>query len=301
MERELKPLKDRLEREQKNYFAPADRRLFLAFVRRAQALGPQERIAAVDKHFGPRFDEKAVLAKLDAMYAGTKVLDVQERMKMAAESPAQLAARKDPLLAFGAELAQELEALEVSLDARAGASLRLRPEWRKVVLAHAGKPVAPDANSTLRVSFAHVKGYSPRDGVQYTPQTTLSGMMAKNTGEEPFDVPEKVQAAAEAKRHGAWADKRLGDVPVDFLSDADTTGGNSGSPVVNGKGQLVGVNFDRVWENVANDFGYNPDIARNVSVDVRYLLWNLDQVENADALLRELGVRKGAPTVKESR
>lgn len=302
MERELKALKDKLEREQKNYFAPADRRLFLAFVRRAQALGPQERIAAVDQHFGPRFDEQRVLAKIDAMYAGTRVLDLQERMKMAAETPAQLAARKDPLLTFGADLAEELEALEVTADARAGASLRLRPEWRKVVLAHAGKPVAPDANSTLRVSFAHVKGYSPRDGVIYTPQTTLSGMMAKNTGEEPFDVPEKVAAAAEARRYGAWADKRLGDVPVDFLSDADTTGGNSGSPTVNGKGQLVGVNFDRVWENVANDFGYNPDIARNVSVDVRYLLWNLDQVENADALLRELGVRKGpAPAAAAGR
>ncbi|MBF5044894.1 S46 family peptidase [Aggregicoccus sp. 17bor-14] len=293
MERELAGLKDRLEREQTNYFLPADRRLFLAFVRRAQALGPQERIAAVDKHFGGRFDERAVLAKIDQLYAGSKVMDAAERMKMFTETPDQLAARKDPLLAFGADLAQELEALEEVQDARAGASLRLRPEWRKLVLAHAGKPVAPDANSTLRVTFAHVKGYAPRDGVVYTPQTTLTGMMAKRTGKEPFEVPEKVAQAAEAKRFGPWMDKRLGDVPVDFLADADTTGGNSGSPTVNGKGQLVGVNFDRVWENVANDFGYNPDIARNVNVDVRYVLWNLDQVENADALLRELGVRKG--------
>ncbi len=85
-----------------------------------------------------------------------------------------------------------------------------------------------------------------------------------------------------------------------FLADADTTGGNSGSPTVNGKGELVGVNFDRVWENVANDFGYNPEVARNVNVDVRYVLWMLDQVEDADALLRELGVRKGPATVQES-
>ena len=83
----------------------------------------------------------------------------------------------------------------------------------------------------------------------------------------------------------------LGDVPVDFLADADRTGGNSGSPVVNGRGELVGVNFDRVWENVANDFGYNEAVARNVSVDVRYLLWILDRVEHADSLLKELGVR----------
>ena len=89
---------------------------------------------------------------------------------------------------------------------------------------------------------------------------------------------------------GRWADTTLKDVPVDFLSDADTTGGNSGSPTVNGRGELVGVNFDRVWENVANDFGYNPAVARNVNADVRYLLWMLDRVKHGDWLLKELGV-----------
>ena len=81
-------------------------------------------------------------------------------------------------------------------------------------------------------------------------------------------------------------------MPVDFLADADTTGGNSGSPVVNGRGELVGVNFDRVWENVANDFGYNPDVARNVSVDVRYMLWLLEALHGGAAgpLMEEMGV-----------
>jgi hypothetical protein len=151
--------------------------------------------------------------------------------------------------------------------------------WRKAVIAHAGKPVAPDANGSLRVSLAHVKGYVPRDGVVYTPFTTLAGLLAKHTGEEPFLVPQAVRdAASHAKL----------DLPVNFLADADTTGGNSGSPVVNGKGQLVGLNFDRVWENVANDFGYNPEIARNVSVDIRYLRWTLENVEKAAELVREL-------------
>jgi hypothetical protein len=301
MDREQARLKDRLEREQKNLFVPAEKKLLLAFVRRAQALGPEERIAAVDKHFGKTFSEKDALAKIESLYAGTKVLTLDERMKMAGETVAQLEARKDPLLAFGLDLAKELTALDEVRDRRQGAALRLRPEWRKAVLAHAGKPVAPDANSTLRVTFAKVKGYAPRDGAIYTPQTTLTGLLAKHTGEEPFNAPSKVRTVAEARRFGTWVDPRLKDVPVNFLSDADTTGGNSGSPTVNGKGQLVGVNFDRVWENVANDFGYNPEVARNVSVDVRYVLWMLDQVEDADALLRELGVRKGPPVVKENR
>lgn len=301
MERELAQLRERVEREQKNFFPPAEKRLLQMFVRRAQALGAGERIAAVDKHFGAKASEAEVAAKVDAMYAATKVTVLAERLAMFTETPEQLAARKDPLLAFGIDLAEEVRALDDLTDARAGASLRLRPEWRRAVLAHAGKPVAPDANRTLRVSFAKVQGYAPRDGVWYTPQTTLSGMLAKHTGAEPFIVPDKVRAAAEAKRFGPWVDAKLQDVPVDFLSDADTTGGNSGSPTVNGKGQLVGVNFDRVWENVANDFGYNPDVARNVNVDVRYLLWMLDQVEDADALLRELGVRKGKPVAQEKR
>lgn len=79
-------------------------------------------------------------------------------------------------------------------------------------------------------------------------------------------------------------------MPLDFLADADTTGGNSGSPTVNGRGELVGLNFDRVWENVSNDFGYNPDVARNVNVDIRFFLWLLKDVDHADGILKELGV-----------
>ena len=125
----------------------------------------------------------------------------------------------------------------------------------------------------------------------YKDRPTLSGIVEKDTGVEPFNAPKTELDAAAAHRYGRWRDARLNDVPVDFLADADTTGGNSGSPVVNGRGELVGVNFDRVWENVANDFGYNAEVARNVNVDVRYLLWMLDVVQHAHGVLRELGVK----------
>ena len=153
--------------------------------------------------------------------------------------------------------------------------------------------MAPDANSTLRVSFAHVQGYSPRDGIEMEPQTRVAGVVEKQTGKEPFDAPEALLAAAARAPASPWADPWLHDVPVCFLADADTTGGSSGSPVLNGRGELVGVNFDRVWENVANDFGYDPEVARNVSVDVRYLLWLLSTLEGEAArpLLRELRPR----------
>lgn len=291
MDRELPRLKDRLEREQKNLYLPADQRLLQAWVERALALGPDERIAAVDRTFGAKATPTQVKRKIAALYRRTKVLTLKERLKMAEESVKQLRARKDPLLDFGLAVASELSKLRDETDRREGFSLKNRPVWRRAVLAAAGKPVAPDANRTLRVTFGSVQGYVPQDGLIATPQTTLSGLVQKYTGEAPFEAPPKLLEAARAKRYGPWAAPSLKDVPVNFLADADTTGGNSGSPVVNSRGELVGVNFDRVWENVANDFGFNPEIARNVSVDIRYALWILSEVEGATELLQELGLR----------
>lgn len=287
MDRELPRLRDRLEREQKNYYAPADRAMFAVFVRRA--LDPAARIGAVEKTFGSAGDVRRAIADL---YAGSRVMDPAQRARMFDQTPAQLKARNDPLIELGFALAAEQMALRDRQDRASGTVSRLRPVWRKAVAAHAGKPVAPDANASLRVSFAHVKGYEPRDAVIYSPQTTMSGMLEKYTGEEPFDAPEDVLRAARARDFGPWADPRLNDLPLDFLSDADTSGGNSGSPAVNGDGEIVGVNFDRVWENVANDFGYNPAVARNVNADIRYLLWLLDRVHRGSWLLEELGIGK---------
>jgi hypothetical protein len=250
------------------------------------------RSAAVDSFLGKDRSPEGIKAKVADLFTRTRVTDLEERLKMFAESRAQLQARRDPLLDLALALDRELLDWKEREDRYKGAVSRLRPRWQRAVIAHAGRPVAHDANGTLRVSLAHVKGYSPRDAIQLEPRTTLSGVVEKHTGEEPFDVPEAVLAAAPAASSSRWADPALKDVPVGFLADADTTGGNSGSPVLNGRGELVGVNFDRVWENVANDFGYLPDVGRNVSVDVRYMLWMLDalQGEAAAGLFKELGL-----------
>jgi hypothetical protein len=271
MQRVIARVRERVERDQKSYFPAADRALLTDFVRRAKELPEGQHIAALDR-----------IASIDDLYASTKLLDLAERMKMFDETADQLRARHDPLVDLGFALVEESDRMMERKDRWEGTVLRLRPEWRRAVIAHAGKPVAPDANSTLRASFAHVQGYVPRDGIRMEPQTTLRGVIEKHTDAEPFDVPNQVLAAATGAALST---------PVAFLADADTTGGNSGSPVVNGRGELVGVNFDRVWENVANDFGYNPDVARNISVDVRYLLWML-HVEKATELLQELRVTK---------
>jgi hypothetical protein len=268
-------LRAALERDQKSFYRPADELLLRSWLTRAS----QQGIAA------------AKTMDLAHFYESTRVMDLPERLKMFEESVAQLKARSDPLLNFAFVYEPERKAWQATVDNRDGAIARLRPEWRKAVLAYAGKPVAPDANGTLRVSFAHVKGYSPRDGVFYSPQTTLAGMIEKNTGEEPFAVPSFILEAA--KQTDAQR------IPIDFLADADTTGGNSGSPVVNGSGEIVGINFDRPWENVANDFGYNPDVARNISVDIRFLRWILEDIQHADDLLKELGLKRPARSAEK--
>ncbi|HEY0780858.1 MAG TPA: S46 family peptidase, partial [Thermoanaerobaculia bacterium] len=129
--------------------------------------------------------------------------------------------------------------------------------------------------------------------VRMEPQTTVRGLAEKDTGVEPFAAPKALVAAAATSGKSRFRDASLGDVPICFMADGDTTGGSSGSPILNGRGELVGINFDRVWENVANDFGYNPDVARNISVDVRFVLWVLESLrgEAARPLLEELGVR----------
>jgi Peptidase S46 len=275
-------IRERLRREQSQYFAPADQRVFAALVRRALALPADQRITAVDTRFAGMSPEQ-IEKTIAQMYTNSAVLDADKRDAMLGESVDALSARKDPLLDFGRAWASDVRALrERERDWNARAAV-FRPAWRRAVAAHAGTPIAPDANGTLRISFAHVQGYAPRDGLRYTPFTTLAGVLEKHTGKEPFDAPAAVRAAAAAQPT----------LPVNFLADGDTSGGNSGSPVIDGRGALVGINFDRVWENVAGDFGFNPAVSRNISVDTRYLLWMLRDVEKADALLRELGIARG--------
>lgn len=146
----------------------------------------------------------------------------------------------------------------------------------------------PDANSTLRVTYGQVRGYAPRDGVYYNPVTYLEGIMEKYVpGDYEFDVPQKLQDLYETKDYGPYADGN-GKLPICFLGTNHTTGGNSGSPAIDAKGNLVGLNFDRVWEGTMSDMNYDPEICRNIMVDVRYILFIIDKYAGANRLINEL-------------
>ena len=146
---------------------------------------------------------------------------------------------------------------------------------------------APDANGTLRITFGRVEGYEPRDGVYYEPFSTLDGVIEKYIpGDYEFDLPEKLLKIYEQKDYGPYAVH--GTVPVNFLGTAHTTGGNSGSPALNARGELVGLNFDRVWEGTMSDLYYDPSICRNIMVDIRYVLFIIDKVGEAGRLTDEI-------------
>ena len=136
-----------------------------------------------------------------------------------------------------------------------------------------------------------MRGYKPQPGAaEYTPFTKLSEVVAKGTGEEPFNPPKALVEAFKAKKFGPYLDAKLGEVPVDFLADLDITGGNSGSATLNAKGELTGLVFDGNIEAMASDWVFMPGITRSIHVDIRYVLWVMDAVDNADHLLTEMGV-----------
>jgi hypothetical protein len=284
MDREADELWATQERRLRDYVREIDEELLRAYVRRLNAL--PSALRAGD------FAESEVASRLKH----SKIGDPAFVRKLWDADAATLERERDPIIEWARELVVAIEALEQRDLANDGEWLELGPRYFAMLEQSRGGPLYPDANGTLRFSFAKVQGYSPRDGLQALPQTTVAGLMAKHTGVEPFTLPEAVRTAAAQSTASRWADAKLGDVPVAFLSNADTTGGNSGSPVVDGRGRWIGLNFDRVWENVAGDFGYSVERSRNIVVDVRYVLWVLDEVAHADALLAELGVTKAAPT-----
>ena len=245
----------------------------------------------------PENERSAAIAKVArqpvaSLYAATTLGDAKVRRDLLQKATlADLKKNKDPLIALALELRPLAREAEARREASAGRMAALKPRYMEALRAFRQGTFAPDANSTLRITYGTVRGYKPTpDAAPYRPFTSLSQMIAKNKGTAPFDVPERLVAAQHAKRFGPYVDEKLGDVPVDFLSDLHITGGNSGSATINAKGELVGLVFDGNYEAMASDWVFQPSLTRSIHVDVRYILWLLDAVDKGDHLLREMGV-----------
>ena len=284
-------IQSQLKQVQRRYDPRVEKALVTSLMLRYQRLPAAQRLPEVDKVFGRTPAELA--QALDRIYAATKFGDEAERLRLFTAAPAEIEKSGDALLVAARTLRPALLRIEDERKVREGDLLRLRPAYMQALIAYRekqGKAVYPDANSTLRVSYGKVTPLTARDAVTYAPLTTVAGIVEKNTGKEPFDAPKPLLDAIRKGDFVGYADPKSGAMPVDFLSNLDTTGGNSGSPVLNAKGELVGLNFDSNWEAVSASWMYDPRYKRAIHVDMRYMRWLIDKVYPSPALLRELGV-----------
>jgi hypothetical protein len=290
------------ERLQRSLDVKADRVLMKYALAEVAKLPASQRIDVLDKQIGlsPEMSEvaagQAIDAFLEQLLSGTKLYQQEVRMACLDQSTAELLAANDTAIRLTAALHPLTEEVRARSEERSGAGYRLGPRYAEALMAQSGGAVAPDANGTLRVTYGQVMGVPARDGLMFLPQTTLQGIVEKATAVNPFNAPQAQLAAIKALRAGRqtpYLDPKLNDVPVNFLSTVDTTGGNSGSATLNSKGELVGLLFDGMFSSVASDYLFDPVRTRSIHVDARYMLWTMAEVDGASNLLKEIEARPG--------
>ena len=280
-----------LRQVQRRYHPDVEKALLAAVLGRYQRLPEAQCVPEFDAAFG-RTPEQ-LRSALDALYARTALGDEAQRLSRFAAAREGRPLAQDPMIALAAALMPAQLRLEDQRKAREGEQLRLRPAYMRALLAwrrQQGRDVYPDANGTLRVSFGRLEALQPRDAVTYAPVTTVAGIVEKNTGAEPFDAPAPLLGAIAKGDFGGTADRALDTQTVNFLTNLDTTGGNSGSPVLDARGELIGLNFDSNWESVSASWWYDPRFKRAIHVDLRYMRWLMAKVYPAPHLLREMGL-----------
>jgi hypothetical protein len=286
-ERDLGFIKARLTRLEQSFVPQVDQARYAAALARYASIDAKVRPQGVD----------ALLPAQDAltgMYKASQLSDTATRLAWIGKDADAFRKSGDPFIALAVRLHDAGMALEERRNEIDGNLERVIPQYMAAVIAwkkSQGKPVYPDANSTLRVTYGTVSPFSPRDGLVKGPFTTVEGILEKETGKDPFIVPAPLKEAIEAKRYGVFKDPALGTVPVNFLSSADTTGGNSGSAVMNKNGELIGLNFDSTYESITKDWYFDTAITRAIHVDIRYMLWVMKEVDHADNLLKEMTIK----------
>jgi hypothetical protein len=190
-----------------------------------------------------------------------------------------------------ARFEKEIKALREKSRAMGQELLELKKPYVAALLEMKSGRMAPDANGTIRFTYGTVEGYTPKDAVYYTPITTLKGVMEKETGEFPFHLPEKFKSLYKARDFGSYVHKDLKEVPTCFLNTTNVTGGNSGSPTLNARGEQVGIIFDMTYESVIGDYYVIPELQRTISVDIRYVLYVTDKFSGAEHILKEMNLK----------
>ncbi len=295
-ERDFDRIKQGQERLERRYTKSADQALWKLFIQRYAKIDPANHVTEFNAWFGINgndLDESQLSYTLDKMYSKTSLDQLETRLALLDASVEDLEKSTDPFMQLAVALYDTNKQVEDAGKTLSGKLQETRPQYMQAIIDYKtelGEPIYADANSTLRVTVGNVKGYSAKDAVQYTPFTSLRGILQKDTGIEPFNSPQNQLDAINAKEYGPYFEKSLDSVPVNFLSTLDITGGNSGSATLDKNAEFVGLVFDGNYESINADWDFNEKIARSIHVDVRYMLWTMDKLYGADNLLKEMGV-----------
>ena len=286
-ERDLSFIKARLTRLEQSYVGSVDQARYTAALERYSKLAANLHPQGVDLLL-------PAPGAVAALYQQTELGDTAKRLAWLNKDADAFVKSDDAFIKLAVKLHEATLSLQNRRKEIDGNMERVVPQYMSALIAYKktqGKPVYPDANSTLRVTFGTVAPYSPRDGLVKGPFSTVEGIAEKHTNVHPFIAPQRLLDAVKEKRYGVFKDAALGTVPVNFLSSADTTGGNSGSAVMNKRGELVGLNFDSTYESITKDWYFDSSITRAIHVDIRYMLWVMKEIDQADNLLKEMTIK----------
>jgi hypothetical protein len=274
-----------------NYYEPAEQLFLKKVLTLAGQLPPEQRIAPIDARMNGDFSDQAITRFAEQAFAATTLKTPEGLASAIGRTDQDLFSLKDPFVSLARDLAPLQQQLRDARARRTAELSKLSALLIDVKQKFQQKDFVPDGNSTLRFTYGHVRGYSPADATYLSPITTLTGVMQKTREEYPYATPQAVRDLYKSRDYGRFRLPKANELPVAVLYNTDTTGGNSGSPLMNAKGELVGVNFDRAWGATINDYAWNEAYSRSIAVDIRYVLWVTEKVGRAGFLLREMGVK----------
>lgn len=257
----------------------------------AQQMTGDNEVKAATRFMKGVKDDAALAKKIEDLYKKTTLTNVEATGKLIETDPGKFLGMKDPLVSFAADLNKEINFYDEEDRKRESELNLLMAKYVDAKSAWKSRQFVPDANGTLRFTYGSIKGYYPNDGEYHAPFTTLGGVIEKENGTD-YELLDVIRQLYAARDFGPYMHPALNDLPVDILYNLDTTGGNSGSPVMNAYGELIGVNFDRAFTATINDYAWNESYSRSVAVDIRYVLWVLQKVAHAQFLIDEMTMAK---------
>ena len=296
-ERDRSRLEESLTRVDRRFDAAVDKAVWKKMISLYMAQPEDARVKAFDNAMGLKAaaDKGNLDEVLDTFYRETTLKDTEMRVNWLKAGRSEFERSKDPFIRLAVALYDTEMQIEDATKALQGQSAALQPLYMQAIIdwqKSKGSLAYPDANSTLRVTYGNVLGGSPKDGLIYEPFTRLEGILEKDTGESPFNAPAKLLSLIEEKQYGPYKLDSINSVPVNFLTDLDSTGGNSGSATLNANAELVGLLFDGTFESVNSDWDFDPRTTRTIHVDARYMLWVMEYVDGATNLIDEMTIVK---------